>query len=142
MVKLVRFITIVGVVLLLTACPETVNKRDLDISILNNSNEDIFWLMRSKENGEWYEIASIHSYMGDINKNKIISGDMYIEKRFDSDAINALFQKGWIKYYLFNYDSIKNIPWERICSERIILKEVTFNSWDDFERCNFEITYP
>ncbi|MDR1172670.1 MAG: hypothetical protein LBL24_09475 [Bacteroidales bacterium] len=51
-------------------------------------------------------------------------------------------EKGWIKYWLFNYDSVNTIPWERICAERIILKEVTFNTWEDYERCNFEIAYP
>jgi hypothetical protein len=26
--------------------------------------------------------------------------------------------------------------------ERIILKEVTFHSWEEMEACNFTITYP
>ena len=111
------------------------------VQIINHSNEDIFWLTRSEQNGEWYEILSIHSYMGDIEKHKILRGEAF-EDGFNSAGIQTTLQKGWIKYYLFNFDSIKTIPWERICTERIILKEVTFNTWEDFERCNFEITYP
>jgi len=139
MAKLViSFLTIVGLVFIFTSCPK--NER-VALSIINNSDEDILWLFRLKEFGEWYEISSINSYLGNIEKNKIPRGDTYIDK-FNSDAIKSHLEKGWYKYYIFNYDSIKTIPWKRICDERIILKEVTFNSWDDFERCNFEITYP
>ena len=123
----------------LTACPKF--HPWATVQIINQSDEDVFWLCRSEQNGEWYEIASIHSYMGNIEKNKILRGETYVDG-FNSEGIKTTLEKGWIKYYLFNYDSLKTIPWERICTERIILKEVTFNSWEDFERCNFEITYP
>jgi hypothetical protein len=106
---------------------------------MNQSNEDIFWLRGSEQYGEWYEIPSIHSHMGNIDKQKILSGDTYTQVFTD---LKTALEKGWIKYWLFNYDSVNTIPWERICAERIILKEVTFNTWEDYERCNFEIAYP
>lgn len=123
---------------LLTACPE-----DLPwypFRIINQSDEDIFWLCKIEQFGEWYEIPSIHSYMGNIDDNLILSGETYTDGL--TDGINTTLKKGWVKYYLFNYDSVKTIPWKRICDERIILKEVVFNSWEDFEKCNFKITYP
>jgi hypothetical protein len=79
--------------------------------------------------------------MGNIDKNKILRRETY-DHCFNSEGIQTTLQKGWIKYWLFNYDSIRTIPWQRICEERIILKEVQFDTWEDFERCNFEITYP
>jgi len=140
MLKKLVFICCVAV--LLTSCGEPIPEDDTFLTIVNDSDEDIFWLRRAEQNGEWYEILSIHSYMGgDIDDQKILRGKTY-EHGFNSEVIKTALQKGWIKYYLFNLDSLKTIPWERICAERIILKEVTFNTWEDFERCNFEITYP
>ena len=139
MAKLVKYTTIVGLMFLLMDC-ETVNKRDVFIIIKNNSEEDIFWLYGFKEIGEWYEKSSINSWLK-YEEYIIMRGESYTRVG-DSEALKSHLEKGWYKYYIFNYDSIKNIPWERICSERIILKEVTFHTWDDFERCNFEIVYP
>jgi len=137
MVRLVKNIKIVGLVLLLTSCPK---KEYVAISIINNSDEDILWLFGLKKFGEWYEITSINPWL-ESDKYIILRRDTYID-RFGSAAIKSHMRNGWYKYCLFNLDSLKTIPWERICAERIILKEVTFNTWEDFEKCNFEITYP
>jgi hypothetical protein len=111
------------------------------VQIINLSDEDILWLFRSEQNGEWYEISSIEEYFGKVDKNVIRSKETY-NQGFNSYGIKITLEKGWIKYYLFNYDSVKTIPWKRICDERIILKEVTFNSWEEMEASNFEIIYP
>jgi len=124
--------------LLLTSCPQTEN---IAITIKNNSNEDIVWMLCLERLGDWNETNNINSWLE--NDMYIIKrGKTYIEFRFSSDALKTNLEMGWIKYCLFNYDSLKTIPWERICAERIIQKEVTFYTLEDFERCNFEITYP
>ena len=129
------------VVFLLTSCGEPLPKDDTFLRIVNNSDQDIFWFFDFERFGNWYEIKSPNSWLEKHETYVILSGKIYV-RGFNSDAIKDNLRRGWIKYYLFNLDSIKTIPWERICAERIILKEVTFNSWEDFERCNFEITYP
>lgn len=141
MVKLARFILTVGVGLLLTACPEPLPEKDTSLKIVNNSEEDILWLFGFEQDGEWYEISSINPWIEKFDIYRILRGKTYVDS-FNSDGVQFNLRKGWIKYYLFNYDSISTIPWQRICDERIILKEVVFNSWEDYERCNFEITYP
>jgi len=128
------------IVFLLISCGEPLPKNDTFLKIFNNSDEDIFWFFSFERTGIWYDRISINSWL-EYDDYIILKGESYIDE-FNSDAMKNNLRQGWYKYYLFNYDSIKTIPWERICSERIILKEVTFNSWDDFERCNFEIVYP
>jgi len=125
---------------LLTACPEPLPLAT--INIINQSQEDIFWLRSSKVTSEWYEINSIESWLKKHDTYVILRGNSSKDV-LNSDGIKCnLRNDGWFKYTLFNYDSIKTIPWQRICEERIILKEVRFDSWEDFESCNFTITYP
>ena len=140
MYRLIRFIELFGFVFLMTACPETMPEIDTSFYIINNSEEDILCFFRFEGRGEWYEINSIDSWLKH-DENIIFKGEIFIN-RFNSGVAKANFKSGWKKYYIFNLDSVKNIPWQRICDERIILKEVRFDSWEDFERCNFEITYP
>ena len=128
------------VIVLLSACPAYHPLYPL--SIINHSDEDIFWLSMSARDGEWYEIISIDSYMGGQYDKHVILRESSSRDDLTDGIKTTLNLYGWIKYTLFNYDSIKTVPWQRICEERIILKEVRFDSWEDFERCNFEITYP
>ena len=140
MVKLVRFIAIAGLAIFLTACPETVIVRDVAVSITNNSKEDIIWLFRLETSGDINAIFK-NPWGEEYDFSTIHKGCTFVDK-WSSDNIKYYLDRGWIKYYLFNYDSIKSISWQRICDERIILKEVRFDTWEDFEKCNFEITYP
>ena len=140
MVRLVKYITIVGTALLLTACPEPMPEDDIFLRIVNNSEEDIFWMFNFEDSGEWYKIDAVTPWL-EYEEYVILKGDIYV-RGLNSGAIKENLKRGWIKYYLFNYDSVKTIPWKRICDERIILKEVRFDSWEDFKRCNFEIIYP
>jgi len=128
------------VVVLLTACP---HKELVTITIINQSDEDIFWLRSAKVTSEWYEIPSIDSWSERPDGKYVILRGNTSQDFLNSDGIHInLRNDGWFKYTLFNYDSIRTISWQRICDERIILKEVRFDSWEDFERCNFIITYP
>jgi len=134
--KYVKYIIICCVAVTLTACPKPFTWET--IMIINNSDEDILW--KFNLNAEWYDSPSISSWL-ERDKYIILRGDTAYES-IGIEGIQTNLRKGWIKYYFFNLDSIKTIPWQRICDERIILKEVRFDSWEDFERCNFEITYP
>ena len=140
MLKKSLFICCIAV--LLTACPEPLPQATLQI--INQSSEDIVWTLKLERNGEWYEYPSnpwCHSKGCHYDNSLILRGQIYYDT-FNSDGVQSNLKRGWIKYYLFNYDSVKTIPWERICEERMILKEVKFDTWEDFERCNFKITYP
>jgi len=134
-----RMVVFCSTAVLLTSCPEKfINEK---VILKNQSEEDIFWLCHMQSFGEWYEINSISSYMGgNLEKKRILKGKIYED--IYPNGVETALRTGWFKYWFFNYDSIKTISWERICAERIVLKEVTFNTWEDFERCNFEITYP
>ena len=141
MLKKLFFICCVAV--LLTACPEPLPEDDAYLRIVNNSEEDVFWFFSFERFGEWNEMTSVDvdSWLKKQETYIILRRNTHI-RGFNSSATKENLRRGWIKYYLFNYDSVKTIPWERIREERIILKEVRFDTWEDFERCNFEITYP
>lgn len=110
------------------------------VMIVNNSDEDILWKFSLQRSGEWYDSPSISSWL-ERDEYIILRGDTAYE-RIRNAGLEENLTIGWIKYYFFNLDSIKTISWQRICAERIILKEVVFNTWEDFEACNFTITYP
>jgi len=136
-----KLVFICCVVFLFTSCGEPIPEYDTFLKIVNNSDEDIFWMFNFEYFDEWYTIPSIDSWLRKPETYVILRGENYVDG-FNADVMKDNLRRGWIEYYLFNLDSIKTIPWERICAERIVLKEVTFNTWEDFERCNFEITYP
>ena len=125
------------IVVTLTSCkPDPIRT----VMIINNSDEDILWKYSLERLGEWYDSPSISSWL-EADKHILLRGDTAFDS-FISGGVKDNLMIGWFKYYFFNLDSVRNIPWQRICEERIILKEVRFDSWEDFERCNFEITYP
>ena len=120
---------IIGLVILLIfyGCPE--KKWDAEMIIENNSNDTIvyaFYVSGSFEN------SKENYWRNNYSKSTIFPNNFTIHE------LNIVR----CKYYLFNLDSIRTIPWERIRDERIILKLVIFNSWEEMEACNFTITYP
>jgi hypothetical protein len=109
------------------------------MKIENKSDADIVWLALFEEMSD----INTHSYtywQQHITDYMIPKYSTGIEC-FSRNVMQSYLKKGWRKYYLFSYDSIKSIPWERIRNERIILKEKTFYSWEDMENHNFKITY-
>ena len=138
MLRNVVFVCCVAVIL--TACPEESPYETL--RFVNQSNEDIVWTLKLERSGEWYKSPSSPWCHNKGCEYGVILREESYDHRLYSDGVKINLKMGWIKYYLFNYDSVKTIPWQRICDERIMLKEVRFDTWDDFENCNFEITYP
>jgi hypothetical protein len=120
------------VIVFFCSCPYDPERQwDAEMIIENNSIDTIifaFYVSESFENskeiywGNNYNSSKkiVHPYSFAIHELNIVS----------------------CSYYLFNLDSIRTIPWERIRDERIILKEVIFHSWEEMEDCNFTITYP
>jgi hypothetical protein len=136
--KIIAITAILTILTILTGCPEEIPERDGNITIVNNSQEIIVWATYSNYIGD---INPTEYYWGDNIKN-VVMPDHSEAEEFHSNSIKSLLQNGWMKYYLFNFDSVRTISWQRICDERIILKEVTFRSWREMEACNFTITYP
>ncbi|GHT32415.1 hypothetical protein FACS189434_04120 [Bacteroidia bacterium] len=140
MVKINNYkITILSLLLMvMTGCPEPGPELDGYIRIINNSEEDIVWCAYV----EGRDLESSRFYWGNNMGEDIILKDTIRIDYFNCDAVKHTLERGWMKYYLFNLDSIQTISWERICNERIILKEVTFHSWEEMVACGFTITYP
>jgi hypothetical protein len=144
MVKINIFHKTVAIIAILTAmhgCLLIEEGPELDgsVRIINNSEEDIVWCTYSENS----DLNPSEFYWENPIKDKfIVQKDSIGIQYFNCDAVMYKLEKNERKYYLFNLDSIQTIPWERICNERIILKEVTFHSWAEMEACDFTITYP
>jgi hypothetical protein len=124
--------------LTLSACPEEGPEYDGSLTMSNQSDEEIIWLGMY---GSSIEEKAKHPWLNP--EKRVILKHNFVVEPFNVFAVkHALNKYGFTKYYLFNYDSVKTIPWERIRDERIILKEVTFHSWEEMEACDFTITYP
>jgi len=126
---------IIGLVILLIFCGCPDKPMDGKMIIENNSNDTIIYGFFTPR-----DITEINkNYWGyDYSKHTIFPNSFIIHEFNTGSAKHVLPRR----YYLFNLDSIRTIPWERIRDERIILKEVIFNSLEEMEACNFTITYP
>ena len=146
MKKYIKLVCFVAVLFLFTACPFIdPDTTDTDFKIVNNSDKNILFTFYF-QNNETIDSDKFSPWGNDFEEVKkmrsYIKAHSTYSDRFDSYIIKKHLKTSWIKYYLFDFDSVSTISWERIRDERIILKEVTFNSWEEMEACNFTITYP
>ena len=126
---------IIGLVILLIfcGCPYDPEKKwDAEMIIENNSSDTIIYAFYASGSFE----NSKRNYWGHDYSKSTIFPNSFIIHEFNIGRVMPH------KYYLFNLDSVRTIPWERIRDERIILKEVIFNSLEEMEACDFTITYP
>lgn len=136
-----RLLIIILGIILLTGCPEDILELNMEIRIVNNSSEDIVWLGLTD-----YILSDtsklVEKYPWRYIEDHIISSGSMIIDEFNSDNMKYLLNEGWLIYYLFSYDTILTVPWDRIRDENIVLKKVYFETWEDLEAYNFTITYP
>jgi len=128
----------VGLVILLIFCGCPEKPMDGKMMIENNSNDTIIY-------GHFFtkDIGDIErNYWGYNYSKYTIPPNSFAINEFNAGSAKNVLAGKPTRYYLFNLDSIRTIPWERIRDERIILKEVIFYSWEEMEACNFTITYP
>lgn len=141
MYKLIKYILGIALIITFSACPEEAPIIDSFIEIENNSDQDIVWLCLG--NTVLSDTANLSEEIPWSNfYNNIISVGETYKDEFNSDNIKYYLNKGWLMYYLFSYDSLTTISWNRIRDENIILKKVYFETWIDMEACNYRITYP
>jgi hypothetical protein len=131
--------------MLFTACPAYDEE---SLVIINNTDDDILWGMEvDKDFSEYDYNPWITSPTGAIvSSMEEIKNKQYFIKAGDTcyfmlaiDSYKSILKKGVVRFQFFNYDSICNIPWQRVCDERILLKEVVFESWEELEECKFTI---
>jgi hypothetical protein len=138
-------IIIAFVLLTLTmGCPEDLRQNIIAyLEIKNNSANDIVYL-------PWYLEKN---YVNDsIFSPKVIPWDnignytlrpgtygTYGIKEVTRDKMEYDIN---LVIFIFNSDTLSQVPWERIARENIILKRVDFHSWQELEDCNFEVAYP
>jgi hypothetical protein len=119
-----------------------------DLKIINNSNVNIIWGssdMYEEDHNPWISNSSgkVTGTMESVKQDNhfyIKARDFHLYPL--TEGYKASLEKQPVKYFIYDYDSVRLLPWERIREERIILKEVTFNTWEELEACDFTITYP
>ncbi|NOQ27303.1 MAG: hypothetical protein GQ564_18230 [Bacteroidales bacterium] len=138
--KLIKLGILIFSVFLISSCDEFPD-HDAFIEIINNSNEDIVWIQLSNVTVNDTLTLTESLPWSNINE-KIIPSGTEIKHDFIASNVQKRLSTGWFVYYLFSYDSLMTIPWERIRDEHIVLKQVYFETWEDMEACDFTITYP
>jgi hypothetical protein len=142
MCKLRVLLIFIGLTMLVffSSCPPKEFPMDGGLKFENNSNETVIYAFYVSET---FENTENNYWGGQYTSKNVILPNSYLIREFSIERERASFKNlPQKRYYLFNLDSVKTIPWERIRDERIILKEVIFNSWEEMEACNFTITYP
>jgi hypothetical protein len=130
------------IMLLSYGCPHDIDDTQ-SIIIRNNSGEQIVF----------YKIYSLDAAKDTTLSEEFPWGnsieDFYIIKPYDNKEVTEIksnieyvLSDGWYQYYIFNYDSINTIPWERIHDEYIVAKRVDFDTWEELEDMDFTVTYP
>lgn len=128
------------IMMLFSGCPYDPKwEMDGGIKIENNSDETIIYGCFV---GKDIKDIEKNYWGGQYEKYTIYPNSFAIHEFNTAREKAANFENLPRRYYLFDLDSVKTIPWERIRDERIILKEVIFNSWEEMEDCDFTITYP
>ncbi|NOQ27915.1 MAG: hypothetical protein GQ564_21340 [Bacteroidales bacterium] len=138
---IIYFISVI-LLISLTACPENFPDDDGTIELINNSDEVIIWYHISHTFlSDTSKLSEFYPWGDEIENYKIAKGTSFLYDIY-SGSIKDLLNQGFLQYYFLNYDTVLNVPWERIRDENIILKKVYFEIWEDLEECNFTITYP
>jgi hypothetical protein len=127
--------------LIVWTCDYGYVEKDGIILLVNNSAEDIVWLIRADFTADDTITLGDELPWRNFEDNVIHSGTIY-ELPIVTSIQKDRLQDGWYLYYFFSYDTLLNVSWERIRDENIILKKVYFETWEDLEACNFTITYP
>ncbi|NOQ27301.1 MAG: hypothetical protein GQ564_18220 [Bacteroidales bacterium] len=139
--RLIKLGIVIFSMFLLCGCPDELPMDDAFIKIVNNSGDNIVWSYLSNTTAIDTSILSESLPWRNLNDYIIYAGETYIQA-FNKEGFISILENGWYQYYLFSYDSLITIPWERIRDENIILKKVYFETWEEMEACNFTITYP
>jgi hypothetical protein len=131
--------------MLFTACP---SYEEEYLVFINNTDDDILWAMGFDKDFSEYEYNIWTTTMAGVVKHTMeeVKNSQDFIRAGDTcyytihvDSYKSILEKGVAKFQFFNYDSICNIPWQRVCDERILLKEVVFESWEELEDCKFTI---
>ncbi|NOQ27305.1 MAG: hypothetical protein GQ564_18240 [Bacteroidales bacterium] len=139
--KTFKIFLLVITMIVMCGCPEEGPDYDGLLEIINNSENEIVWSFHSNRIESDTSVLSESFPWSNINDFMILPGETFRQK-LNSDGFVHIFKNGWFQYYLYSYDSVMIIPWERIRDENIILKKVYFEIWEDLEACDFTITYP
>ena len=144
--KILKNFILVIILFLFIGCPgEEFPPDDMGINIINNSNIEIVFYTQSIRNAVIDTSLNDELPWGNINNIDssyiVLPHTSYLHTYY-SKNLKTLLEQGWIHYYIFNFDSIKTISWERIRNEYIVAKRIDFDTWEDLEECNFTITYP
>ena len=129
--------------LLLTGCPEDTQDGIIAyLKIKNNSSKDIVYLpYYTSKNNLNDTLLSINDTQWSESKY-IITSNSSKNYGLREWAKKAIETKSNLTIFYLDLDTLKNVPWERIAGENIILKREEIASWKELVDNNFEISYP
>lgn len=134
----------------LTSCPDD-SERDLTLYFVNNSEEKLVFFQEVKAIGRTSSIFDTTLWedfpWGDIQSlekdtNWVVNSYTTGFRNYYPDHLQDALNRGYIHTFIFNYDSLVTIPWERIRDEYIVAKRVDFDTWEELEAADFTVTYP
>jgi len=138
------------ITLLLYGCPEKLPVKDTELKIINNSDDTLIYIGKiSSDNNidtlfynnfPWSTNENNWGY-NDVINSLIMPHSTYIDA-FNSNNVKGILGKKNVYYFIFNYRTVRNLPWSNIYNEYKIVKRADFNTWADFENCGFIITIP
>jgi len=128
--------------IILTGCPHDVDDIQ-DVRINNDSDIELVFYKRYISTTTLDTLLSEDfPWANEISDYYVISPYTSKDIREVKSNLEHVLTNGLYQYFIFNYDSIKNIPWERIRDEYIVAKRVDFDTWEELEAADFTITYP
>lgn len=130
------------VFIILTGCPHDLEDVQ-EITISNNSDNQLVFYKEYKNQSVLDTALNINSpWQNGISDFYIIKAHSSKEIKEVKSNLEFVLYNGRYQYFLFDYDTITTIPWDRIRDEYIVAKRIDFDTWEDLENCNFKIEYP
>ena len=140
MIKKRREISSFVILLFMMGC-NNIGQEFIDITYVNNTDKKIFVMDQwqavtdtSLWETPWFEgidekrYCVINSYSSRVSR--------YIKKHIQT----MIDDKGAYRFIIYDVDTLKNVPWERIEKEYKIVKRVDIYSLDDLQKKNYLIT--
>jgi hypothetical protein len=146
LITLLKYCLCAFLFLTMTGCPDEIPEDDTGVYIENKTGSKLVFFAPHSEPNEVIDTALTSEFpwgnIDDINEKNILQPNSIGFDPYYSGHLKTILEQGWIHYFIFNYDSITTISWERIRDEYIVAKRIDFDTWEDLEASDFKITYP
>ncbi len=139
--KITRYFIITSVLLVIIGCPYEIDPIDSELTIINNSDSEIVYYFQLKTINDTSLATISFPLIPENTESVIIQPQDNVVLREGFKRILKADSSKVLMIYLFSRDTIKQVSWERIRDEYLVLRRYDL-TLEDLEALNWTIEYP